>query len=108
MVERKFFNGNPEVMEWFRLRFGGFGNFARERKGNVSTVGTDVNVLGIDRAETHINHPFRSFFLILAFFAFVLLHFTFVLRLERERVVRVRAWAQSFLSVGETGCVIRT
>ena len=71
-------------------------------------VDTDVNVLRIDRAETHINHPFRSFFLTLAFFAFMLPCFLcFALRLERKRVVRLGAWAQSFLSIGETGCVIR-
>ena len=57
MVERKLPNRNPEVTELFRLWLGGFGNFARERKANVSMVDTDVNVPGIGRAETDINHP---------------------------------------------------
>ena len=57
MVERKFPNKNPEVMEMFWLRFGGSRNFTRERKGNVSMVDMDVNVPGTGRAETNINHP---------------------------------------------------
>ena len=60
-VERKFPNRNPEVMDWFRLWFRESGNFARERKGNVSTVGMDVNVPGTGRSEMHISHPFMSF-----------------------------------------------
>ena len=81
MVERKFPNGNLEVIEWFRLRFGGSGNFVHERKGNVSTVGTDVNVPRTGRAETHINHPFRSFSPTLAFCFHVFMIFTcFALR----------------------------
>ena len=63
----------------------------------------DVNVLGTGRAETHINHPFRSFFPTLAFFVFMLPCFLFVLCLESERVVRIGAWAQSFPNVGENG-----
>ena len=58
-VERKFPNGNPDVADWFRLRKGGSGNFAWERMENVATVGTDVNVRGIGRAEPNISHPFR-------------------------------------------------
>ena len=52
-------------------------------------VGTDVNVPGTSTAETHINHPFRSFFPTLAFCVFMCLCFSFDLRLESERVVRV-------------------
>ena len=58
-VEQKFPNGNPDVTDWFRLGKGGSRNFARERMGNVATVGTDVNVLGTGRAEPNISHPFR-------------------------------------------------
>ena len=70
--------------------------------------GTDVNILGTNRVETHINHAIQSFFPTLAFLVFMLPCFSFVLHLERERVVKVGAWAQSFLSVGEIDCVIRT
>ena len=57
-LERKASNGNPDTMDWFRLEGSGSGNFARERIGNVATVGTDENVPGTERAEPHISHPF--------------------------------------------------
>ena len=57
-VKRKTSNGNPNTMDWFRLEGSGSGNFARERIGNVAMVGTDENVLGTWRSETHISHPF--------------------------------------------------
>ena len=57
-VERKVSNGNPDVTDWFRLEGRGPGNSARERIGNVATVGTDKNILGIEGSERHISHPF--------------------------------------------------
>ena len=72
------------------LGFGGSGTFSWEQKGNASTGGMDVNVLGIGKAQTHINHFFQSFFPKLAFLVFMLPCFSFVLHLERKRVVRVQ------------------
>ena len=89
-VERKFPNGNPDVMDWFRLERSGSGNFARERIGNVATVCADKNGPGTGRSETHINHPFRPLLPPLLF-VFIVLRFRFVLCLESERVVRVGA-----------------
>ena len=89
-VKRKTSNGNPDTTDWFRLEGSGSGNFARERIGDVATVGTDENVLGTERSEMHISHPFSPplpHFL----YVFLLLCFQFVLRLESERVVRVGA-----------------
>ena len=77
-------------MDWFWLGFRRFEYFARERIGNVATVGTDENVLGIRRSETHISHPFGPLPSTFAF-CFMLLCFHFALRLESERVVRVGA-----------------
>ena len=57
-VERKTFNGNPDTTDWFRLERSDSRNFARERIGNVATVGADENVPGTRRAELHINHSF--------------------------------------------------
>ena len=89
-VERKFPNGNPDVTDWFRLEGSGSGNFARERIGNVATVGADENIPGTGRLETHISHPFRPF-LPPFLSVFIVLCFRFALRLESERVVRVGA-----------------
>ena len=57
-IERKTFNGNPDTTDWFRLEGSNSGNFARERIGNVTTVGADENVPGTGRAEPHISHSF--------------------------------------------------
>ena len=57
-VERKVSNGNPDVTDWFRLEGRGSENSARERIGNVTTVGTDKNIPGTEGSETHISHPF--------------------------------------------------
>ena len=57
-VKRKPSNGNPDIMDWFRLGVSSSGNFARERIGNVATVGADENVPGTGRSEMHISHPF--------------------------------------------------
>ena len=57
-VERKTSNGNLDTTDWFRLEENDSGNFARERIGNVATVGADENVPGIGRAEPHISHSF--------------------------------------------------
>ena len=65
-----------------------------------------MNILGTGRAETDINHP-SDLSPTFVFLAFMLPCFPFVLRLERERVVTLGAWAQSFPSIGETGSVIR-
>ena len=105
-VKRKPSNGNPDTTDWFRLEVSSSGNFARERIGNVATVGADKNVLGTERLETHISHPFSPLLPHLLS-VFLLLCFQVVLCLESERVVRVGAWAQSFSERSETGCVIR-
>ena len=89
-VERKFPNGNPDVMDWFRLEGSGSGNFAREQIGNVATVCVDKNIPGTERSETHISHPFRPLLPPLLS-VFIVLRFRFALRLESERVVRVGA-----------------
>ena len=57
-VERKTSNENPDTMDWFWLEGSDSGNFARERIGNATTVGTDENVPGTGRAEPHISHSF--------------------------------------------------
>ena len=57
---------------------------------NVAMVGTDENVPGIGRSETHISHPFSPLLPPLLF-VFIVLCFQFALRLESERVVRVGA-----------------
>ena len=90
VVERKFPNRNPGVTDWFRLEESGSGNFAREWIENVTTVGTDVNVLGTGRVEPHISLPFRPPLPHLLS-VFIVCCFHFALRLESERVVRVRA-----------------
>ena len=77
-------------MDWFRLGLRRSGNFAREWIGNVATIGTDENVLGIERLETHISHPFGPLLPPL-FSVFMLLCFHFALRLESERVMTVGA-----------------
>ena len=89
-VERKFPNRNPNVTDWFRLEGTGSGNFTRERIGNVTTVGTDENIPGIGRSETHISHPFRPLIPPLLSI-FIVLRFRFALRLESERMVRIGA-----------------
>ena len=89
-VKRKTSNGNPDTTDWFRLEGSGSGNFARERIGNVATVGTDENVPGTGRSEMHISHPF-SLPLPHLLSVFLLLCFQVVLRLESERVVRIGA-----------------
>ena len=89
-IKRKFPNGNPDVTDWFRLERSGSGNFARERIGNIATVGADENVPGTGRAEPHISHPFSPPLphLLSVFIACCV---QFALRLESERVVRVGA-----------------
>ena len=89
-VERKFPNRNPDVTDWFRLQGSGSGNFARERIGNVATVGAYENIPGTGRLETHISHPFCPLLPPLLS-VFIVLRFRFALRLESERVVRVGA-----------------
>ena len=90
VVQRKTSNGNPDTTDWFRLEGSGSGNFARERIGNVATVGTNDNVPGTGRSEMHISHPFSPPLPHLLS-VFLLLCFQVVLRLENERVVRVGA-----------------
>ena len=89
-VKRKTSNGNPDTTDWFWLEGSDSRNFARERIGNVATVGTDENVLGIGRSEMHISHPFSPPLPHLLS-VFLLLCFQVVLRLGSERVVRVGA-----------------
>ena len=89
-VQRKPSNGNPDIMDWFRLEVSSSRNFAQEQIGNVATVGTDENVPGIGRSETLISHPFSPLLPHLLY-VFMLLCFQVVLRLESERVVRVGA-----------------
>ena len=89
-VERKTSNGNPDTTDWFRLEGSGSGNFARERIGNVETVGADENVPGTGRAEPHISYPFSPPLPHLLY-VFIACCFCFALRLESERVVRVGA-----------------
>ena len=89
-VQRKTSNRNPDTTDWFRLEGSGSGNFARERIGNVATVGMDKNVPGTGRLEMHISHPFSPPLPHLLS-VFLLLCFQVVLRLESERVVRVGA-----------------
>ena len=89
-VKRKTSNRNPDTTDWFRLEGSGSGIFARERIGDVATVGTDENFPGTGRSEMHISHPFSPPLPHLPS-VFLLLCFQFVLRLESERVVRVGA-----------------
>ena len=51
-VEWKTFNGNPDITDWFRLEGSDSGNFARERIGNVATVGADETVPGTEESGT--------------------------------------------------------
>ena len=106
MVERKLPNGNTDVMESFQLRFGGSGNFAQEQKGNVSMVDTYVNVPRTGRAEADINRP--SDLSLPHLLSLLSCFLCFALYLAGKRVLRLGAWAQSFLSDCETSCVIRT
>ena len=87
-VERKTSNRNPDTTDWFRLEGSDSGNFARERIGNVTTVGTDENVPRTRRAELHISHSFSP---PLPHLLSVFIVCCFALRLESERVVRVGA-----------------
>ena len=89
-VKRKPPNRNPDITDWFWLGLRGSGNFARERIGNVATVGTDENVPETGRSEMHISHPFSPLLPPLLS-VFIVLCFCFALRLESERVVRVGA-----------------
>ena len=89
-VKRTPTNGNPDITDWFWLEVSSSGNFAREQIGNVATVGTDENVPGTRRLETHISHPFSPLLPHLLS-VFISLHFQVALRLESERVVRVGA-----------------
>ena len=89
-VKRKTSTRNPDTTDWFRLEGSGSGNFARERIGNVATVGTDENVPGTGRLEMHISHPFSPPLPHLLS-VFLLLCFQVALRLQSERVVRVGA-----------------
>ena len=79
-VERKTSNRNPDTTDWFRLEGSDSGNFARERIGNIATIGADENVLGTGRAEPHISHSFSppNPHLLSVFIAFC---FRFALRL---------------------------
>ena len=80
-VERKTFNGNPDTTDWFWLEGSDSGNFARERIGNVATVGMDENVSGTGRAEPHISHSFSPPHPhLLSVFICVLFSFCFALR----------------------------
>ena len=56
-VKRKFPNGNPDVMDWFRSGRSGSGNFAQERIENVATVGADENGPGIEESGTAYKPP---------------------------------------------------
>ena len=105
-LKRKSSNRNPDITDWFRLEGSSSRNFNRERIGNVATVGADENVLGTERSEPHISHPFSPLLPHLLSI-FLLLCFQVVVRLESERVVRVGASAQSISEQSETGCVIR-
>ena len=87
-VERKISNRNPDTTDWFRLEGSGSGNFARERIGNIATVGADKNVPGTWRTEPHISHSFSP---PLPYLLSVFIACCFALRLESERVVRVGA-----------------
>ena len=79
-VERKTSNGNPDTTDWFQLEGSDSGNFARERIGNVATVGADENVPGTGRVEPHISHSFSLPHPHLLFvFIFVLFTFCFAL-----------------------------
>ena len=79
--ERKNFNGNPDTTDWFRLEESDSRNFARERIGNVATVGADENVPGTGRAEPHISHSFSPPHPhLLSVFICVLFLFCFALR----------------------------
>ena len=89
-IKRKTSNGNLDTTDWFRLEGSSSGNFARERIGNVATVGTDENVPGTGRSEMHISHPFNPPLPHLLS-VFLLSCFQVVLRLENERVVRIGA-----------------
>ena len=80
-VEWKTFNGNPDTTDWSRLEGSDSGNFARERIGNVATVGADENVPGTGRAEPHISHSFSPPHPhLLSVFICVLFLFCFALR----------------------------
>ena len=89
-VKRKPSNRNPDITDWFRLGLRSSRNFARERIGNVTTIGADENVPGTGRSETHISHPFSPLLPPLLS-VFIVLCFHFTLRLESKRVVRVGA-----------------
>ena len=58
-VKWKTPNRNPDVTDWFRLEGRGSGNFARERIGNVTTVGADENVPGTGRSENAYKPPLQ-------------------------------------------------
>ena len=89
-VEWKTFNRNPDTTDWFQLEGSDSRNFAWKRIGNVTTVAADENVPGTGRAEPHISHSFSPPHPhLLSIFICVL--FRFALRLESERVVRIRA-----------------
>ena len=80
-VERKTFNGNPDITDWFRLEGSDSRNFAREWIGNVATVGADENVPRTGRAEPHISHSFSPPHPhLLSVFICVLFLFCFALR----------------------------
>ena len=81
VVEQKTFNGNPDTTDWFRLEGSDSRNFARERIGNVATVGVDENVPGTGRAKPHISHSFSPPHpYLLSVFICVLFSFCFALR----------------------------
>ena len=80
-IERKTFNKNPDTTDWFRLEGSDSGNFARERIGNVATVGMDEIVPGTGRAELPISHSFSPPHPhLLSVFICVLFSFCFALR----------------------------
>ena len=56
-VERKTSKGNPDTTDWFRLEGSGSRNFARERIGNVATIGADENVSGNRESGTAYKPP---------------------------------------------------
>ena len=57
VVKRKFPNGNPDIMDWFRSGRSRSGNFARERIENVATVGADENGPGTEKSRTAYKPP---------------------------------------------------
>ena len=80
-VKRKTSNGNPDTMEWFRLEGSGSGNFARERIGDVATVGAHENNPGNREIGNAYKPPLQPSSSTFAFcFLVVVLSICFMLR----------------------------